>query len=203
MIAGAGKSDTDHLPNVTGAYIPAPHQEAIDVLRRVLPRAKRLGTLFTPSEINSVFYKEQLESVTQKAGLTLETVGVSTSGEIPDAALALSSRSLDVFCQISDNLTGSSFTSIAEAAKRYKLPLVAFAAGQMQKGAFMTVSRDYYDGGVEAAALVARVLRGESPARMPFILVPKIRYTYNLPAARQLGIEIPADLIAKADQVIK
>jgi ABC-type uncharacterized transport system substrate-binding protein len=105
--------------------------------------------------------------------------------------------------QISDNLTGASFTSIAEAAKRYKLPLIAFAAGQMQKGAFMTVSRDYYDSGVEAAALVARALRGESLAKMPFQLVPKIRYTYNLPAARQLGIEIPADLLAKADQVIR
>jgi ABC-type uncharacterized transport system substrate-binding protein len=203
VVAGAGKSDTDHLPNVTGAYIPAAHQEGIDVLKRCLPKTTRIGTLYVPSEVNSVFYKEQLEGIAKKSGITLEAVGVSTSGEIPDAALALCSRKIDVLCQISDNLTGASFTSVAEAAKRYRLPLVGFASGQAQKGAFMTVARDYYDGGVEAGSMAARILRGSSPATMPFELVTKLRYTFNLVVAKQLGIEIPADLLAKADEVIR
>ena len=162
MLAGAGKSDTDHLPFVTGAYIPAPHEEALAILKQVLPNAKRLGTLFVPAEVNSEYYKQQLEGIATRNGYHLESVGVSTSGEVADAALALCSRQLDVFCQISDNLTGASFTSVAEAAKRYKLPLIGFAQGQADKGAFMTVSRDYYDGGVETAKLIARVLRGEN-----------------------------------------
>ena len=202
-LAGAGKSDTDHLPYVTGVYIPAPHEEALEILKRCLPNTKRIGTLYVPSEINSEFYREQLDAAAKRDGMELEAVGVSTSGEVPDAALALCSRQIDVLCQISDNLTGASFTSIAEAAKRNKLPLVAFASGQAQKGAFMTVSRDYYDGGVETAVMVARVLRGESPSTMPFKLVTTIRHTYNLVAAKQLGIQIPQDLLAKADEIIR
>src|SRR6185295_933554 len=188
IVAGAGKSDTDHLPFVTGAYLPAPHAEALAILKRCLPNARRLGTLYTPSEINSEFYKGQLEELTKRNGMSLEAVGVSSSGEVPDAAMALCSRGIDVVCQLSDNLTGASFTSIAEAAKRYKLPLVAFAQGQAQKGAFMTVSRDFYDGGVESALIVARVLRGENPATIPFKFVTKTRYIYNLPKAAEFGI---------------
>ncbi len=203
VLAGAGKSDTDHLPFVTGAYIPAPHEEALAILKQVLPNAKRLGTLFVPAEVNSEYYKQQLEGVATRNGYHLESVGVSTSGEVADAALALCSRQLDVFCQISDNLTGASFTSVAEAAKRYKLPLLGFAQGQADKGAFMTVSRDYYDGGVETARLIARVLRGENTATIPFTLVSKITYTYNLPVAAQLGIRIPPALLAKADRIIR
>ena len=178
-------------------------RKPLAILKRCLPNARRLGTLYTPSEINSEFYKGQLEELTKKNGMTLETVGVSASGEVADAALALCSRGLDVVCQLSDNLTGASFTSIAEAAKRYRLPLVAFAQGQAQKGAFMTVSRDFYDGGVESALIVARVLRGEDPATIPFKFVTRTRYIYNVKRAAELGITIPADLLAKADEVIR
>jgi ABC-type uncharacterized transport system substrate-binding protein len=203
VLAGAGKNDKEHLPNVTGAYIPAPHEEALALLKQFLPNARRLGTLFTPAEVNSEFYKSELERISAQQGFYLEAVGVSTSSEVSDAALALCSRDIDVFCQLSDNLTGASYTSIAEAAKRYKKPLVGFAAGQAEKGAFMTVSRDYYDGGVEAAKLVARVLRGENPASIPFTLVTKITHTYNVAVATRLGIRIPQALLDKADKVIR
>jgi ABC-type uncharacterized transport system substrate-binding protein len=203
VLAGAGKSDTDHLPFVTGAYIPAPHEEALAILKQILPNVKRIGTLFVPSEVNSEFYKEQLEGIARRQGYDFDAIGVSASGEVADAAMALCSRKIDAFCQISDNLTGASFSSVAQAAKRYKVPLVGFASGQADKGAFMTVSRDYYDGGVETALLIARVLRGESTASIPFKLVSKITHTYNLVVAEQLGIRIPPELLAKADKVIR
>src|SRR5262249_15834727 len=60
MVAGGGKTETDHLPFVTGAYILAPHEEGLNALRQCMPGVKRIGTLFVPSEVNSVYYKEQL-----------------------------------------------------------------------------------------------------------------------------------------------
>jgi putative ABC transport system substrate-binding protein len=85
---------------------------------------KRVGTLFVPAEVNSVYYKEELEKVAARMGITVEAVGVSTSAEVADAALALCGRNIDAVCQISDNLTGGSFASIAQAAKRARLPLI-------------------------------------------------------------------------------
>ncbi|HTI71536.1 MAG TPA: ABC transporter substrate-binding protein [Candidatus Limnocylindria bacterium] len=201
ILAGAGKSDDDHLPFVTGSYIPAPHEEGLAALLRCLPRTKRIGTLYVPAEVNSVFYKDQLLIAAKAVGLEVELVGVSTSSEVSDAALALCGRNIDVFCQISDNTTGASFASVVQAAKRARIPLMGFAAGQAKSGAFMTVSRDYFDGGVVSAEMAARVLRGEDPARIPFKLVEQIKYTFNPTAAAQFGIVIPPDVLAKGEIV--
>ena len=51
--------------------------------------------------------------------------------------------------------------------------------------------------------MAAAVLRGQSPAAVPFKLVTRIRHAFNVQAAQRLGIRIPADLLAKADEVIR
>jgi len=201
MLAGAGKSRTDHLPFVTGSYIPAPHDEGLAALRQCLPKAKRIGTLFVPAEVNSVYYKDELLKAAARVGFEVEVVGVSSSSEVADAALALCGRNVDAICQISDNLTGASFASIAQAAKRARLPLMGFASGQAKSGAFMTVSRDFFDGGVASAEIVARVLRGEPPAGIPFQLVEKLKYTFSPSAAARNGIVIPPDLLRRGEVV--
>ncbi len=195
MVAGAGRTEQDHLPNVTGSYVNAPHLEGLQAMKRCLPNLKRVGTLFVPGEVNSVYYKDELLKAAKELGLEVELVGVSNSGEIADAALALCSRPIEAVCQISDNLSGASFASIAQAARRARLPLMGFAAGQCKAGAFMTVSRDFYDGGIDSASLAARVLRGESPANIPFQLVQKIKYTFNPDLARTVGVTLPQDLL--------
>ena len=203
IVAGAGRSDTDHLPFVTGSYVSAPFEEGLRNLKTCLPGAKRIGTLYVPGEVNSVFYKEQLEAAAKKLGLEVETLGVSSSGEVPDGALALCGRNIDVFCQISDNLTGASFASIVQAAKNSRIPLMGFAPGQAQSGAFMAFSRDFYDNGVASGQLALRVLSGENPAQIPFEPVRKTRFTLNLPVAAQYGISIPESLVKSADEVIR
>jgi len=201
MLAGAGKSETEHLPFVTGAYIPAPHAEGLIALRECLPHVKRIGTLFVPAEVNSVYYKDELVKVATQMGIEVEAVGVSTSAEVADAALALCGRNVDAICQISDNLTGGSFASIAQAAKRARLPLIGFASGQSKNGAFMTVSRDFFDGGVASAEITARVLRGESPASIPFQLFEGLKYVFNPAAAASCGVGIPPELLRKGETV--
>ncbi len=201
MAAGAGRSEQDHLPNVTGSYVNAPHMEGLKAVKRCLPGLKRVGSLFVPAEVNSVYYKDELLAAAKELGIEVELVGVSTSGEIADAALALCSRNIDAVCQISDNLSGASFASIAQAARRARLPLMGFASGQAKAGAFMTVSRDFYDGGIDSAFIAARVLRGESPAKIPFQLVPEIKYAFNPATAQNLGITIPKDLLQLGESV--
>lgn len=199
LIAGAGRTDADHLPRVTGAYLPAPHAEGLAALRQCMPNVRRIGSLFVPSEINSVFYKDDLLRAAKAAGIDVEIIGVNSPSEIADAAIALCGRRIDAVCQISDNLTGASFASIAQAAKRAHLPLMGFAFGQSDNGAFMTVSRDFFDGGVASAAIATRVLRGESPAQIPFELVQKIRYRFNTNSAAGAGITIPPTLLQRAE----
>jgi ABC-type uncharacterized transport system substrate-binding protein len=201
VVAGAGRNDNDHAPNVTGAYIPAAHAEGLAALRQCLPNVRRIGTLFVPAEVNSVFYKDELLKAATRLGLDVELVPVSHSSEITDAAIALCGRNIDAVCQISDNLTGASFASVAQATQRARVPLMAFASAQVKNGAFMAVSRDFYDGGVASGRIAARVLLGESPAHIPFQLVETIKYVFNRSAAAAAGVTVPQELLRRGQAI--
>jgi ABC-type uncharacterized transport system substrate-binding protein len=75
-------------------------------------------------------------------------------------------------------------------------------SSQAEQGAVAVVARDYYDGGKEAAQVAARVMRGESPASIPFQPLSKSKIIVNLAAARAVGLAIPGTLLKKADKVI-
>ena len=66
--AGAGRSDTDHLPNVTGVYLPAAYDEMLALIREVLPHARVLGTLYVPSEVNTVYHRDRFGDAARQAG---------------------------------------------------------------------------------------------------------------------------------------
>jgi ABC-type uncharacterized transport system substrate-binding protein len=202
IAAGAGASDTDHLPNVTGVYMAAAFEEMLALIRGILPSARTLGTLFVPAEVNTVFYKDRLQEATVKAGFELITVPANTSSDVGDAALALVSRRPDAICQVPGNLTASAFPSIAQAAARARVPVFAFQTSQVRTGASLVVGRDYRDSGRQAAALAARVMRGERPASLPFQAVTRTRLIVNLEAARRVGLVIPRRIVDRAAEVI-
>ena len=202
VLAGAGKSNTDHLPNVAGNFVVSPFARMMRAVRECLPNARRVGTLFAPAEVNSVFYKDKLVEAAREVGIEVEAVGVSTASEVVDAALALCSTNIDAMCQISDNLSGATFAPIVQASRRFRLPLFSFNSTHSKQGSVLMIARDYYDGGREAGLIAARVMRGENPAEIPFTLVQRTRFIINLDNARKVGLRIPAHLIEQADEVI-
>ena len=202
IAAGAGTSDTEHLPNVTGVYMLPSYDEMLATIRRIVPAVKVVGTLFVPAEVNSVFNRDLLDAACRKAGLTLEAVPANTSVDVADAGLALAARRPDVICQIPGNLTAAAFPTLQQAAQRARLPIFAFQTGQAHGGAVLALARDYHDAGRQSAALAVRVMRGERPAGLPFQAVNRTRLIVNLNAAKQLGLKIPADLVSRADEAI-
>jgi ABC-type uncharacterized transport system substrate-binding protein len=202
IAAGAGKSDTDHLPNVTGVYLVPPFPEMLALIRQALPSVRTIGTLYVPAETNSVFMRDRMEEAVAKAGLELISVPANTSSEVPDAALALASKQIDVICQLPGNLTAASFPSIAQAAQRARVPVFAFQTSQAHGGATVVVARDYHESGRLAAALAVRVMRGERPAALPFQSTANTRLIVNLDAARRIGFTLPLAVVQRAAEVI-
>lgn len=200
--AGAGRSFTDHLPNVTGVATASAYEEVIGLVREYLPNARRVGTIVVPSEVNTVYSRDQLALAARKLGIELVSVPASTSSELPDAALALCGMKIDAVCQVAGNLTATGFTAIARAAREARLPAFGFMSSQAEQGAVAVVARDYYDGGIETAQLAVRIMRGESPASLPLRLLTKNKTIVNLAAARGVGLAIPETLLRKADKVI-
>lgn len=202
IAAGAGRSDTDHLPNVTGVYMVGAYDEMMTIIREYFPSVRVVGTLFVPSEVNSVFHKDKLVEAAQRVGIEVVAVAANTSSEVADAALSLCSRKIDAVCQIPGNLTASSFPSIAQAGQKAGLSIFAFQSVQARGGAAIVLSRDYYDVGREAAFVATRVMRGENPALIPFYPFTATKLIVNLEAAKASGLNIPDSLLKQADEVI-
>ena len=203
MAAGAGKSFTDHLPNVTGVSVFAPVEEALAMVQKHFPQYRRLGTLFCPVEANSVDMKESLEALCKQHGITLESVAVNTSSDLPDAALSLVSRPIDAVLQISDNLTTAGFNALSKAARQTQKPLISLNSTTVALGAPIAMGRDYFNTGEATVEMLERVIRGEDPTKMPFVLPKEVAFTVSPANAAAVGMTLPPDLLKEADKVIK
>lgn len=200
--AGAGKSNNDHAPNVTGVSLLPANDEALAILRTHFPDIRRLGTLYCPAETNMVHAKNDLDETAKRAGFELVYVAADTGTDVPDAAAALMSRDIDAVLQIPGNLTASAFGSISEAARRAHIPIFAFQKSQAIGGAMVVVARDYQDSGRHAAHLAARIIRGEHPSRIPLEDFGRTRLMVNLDAARALNITLSPALVRSAKDVL-
>ena len=201
--AGGGKSDNDHLPNVTGSYTLGAFDEMMKLVKQMVPGVKRVGTLFVPSEINNVVHKKMLTAAAEKAGVELVALPASSSSEVADAALALTHENIDAVTQVGGNLMGTAFTSIAQAAYGAKLPLFGFLSQQAIDGAPVVLTRDFHDAGVDAGHKAAEIMRGKDPKDIPFKLTATTRLIVNKTGAAKCNMTLPPELIKKADRVIE
>ena len=201
LAAGAGKSYTDHLPNVTGIAVLAPIKEMLDLLERHYPHYRRIGTLFCPAEANSVDVKDALAAACKARGIVLETVAANTAGELPDAAASLASLRIDAIVQVSDNLSSSGFTSIANAARRAQKPLFSLNSATVPLGAPLSMGRDYFAVGEHTVTMIEQVIAGTPTAQMPFLLPPTVKLTLSPAHARAIGYELPPALLKEGKVV--
>jgi ABC-type uncharacterized transport system substrate-binding protein len=202
IAAGAGKSDTEHRKNVTGAYLNFPYVPMAEQVRAIFPNARRVGTLYTPGEVNSVVAQRRFAEAVKRAGLELVSLPVNGPSEVSDAALTLCQSGIDVFCQTSDNLSNASFPAISRACDMAKMPLFTFSPSMVKSGAILGLGADYAENARDGGLLAAEVIRGKDPSRIPFHPTAKIRRSVNLDNARRLGVSIPAEWVKTADLVI-
>lgn len=201
VVAGAGKSYTDHKPNVTGVSVLAPVSEALTMIQKYFPQYKRLGTLFCPAEANSVDLKESFEKLCKEHGLTLECVAVNTSSDLSDASLSLVSRPIDAVVQISDNLSSTGFNAITKAARQTQKPLISLNSTTVPLGAPIALGRDYHNCGEVTVEMLERVILGEDPSKMPFVLPPRLFYSASPANAAAVGMTLPPELLKEVDKV--
>lgn len=169
--AGAGTSDSVHLPNVTGVYSPGfgdPEQERrVALIKRIVPHAKRVGVLFSPAEQLSVDLKDRLTSAAKKAGLEVVAVPLNTPSDAAEATNVLVGKKVDAI-EIYGNAAHGGFDSIIKIAKDKKIPVFSPSPFEIMKGATAALYPDFQEGGAVAGKMIARILKGESPAKIPF-----------------------------------
>lgn len=198
VMAGAGKSVTDHLPNVAGITTSSSFDGMARMIKETLPRTKRVGTLFTPAEINSVLYKDWFVEALQAEGIELVALPVTSSADVLQSASELCGKDIQVVCQVVDNLTRPGFALIARKAAENNIPVFVFDSDQMKDGGTICLARDYYDAGLEAAEFALRILGGESPGNIPFTNTQSEKLMINRKLARKYNLQLSNELLEKA-----
>jgi ABC-type uncharacterized transport system substrate-binding protein len=198
VAAGAGKTATDHLPNITGTGSFPPIADTVDVIQKLVPQVRSVGTLYNSSEANSRKVISVGRELFQKRGIKLEEVTITTTSEVFQAAQVLAARKIQALWVTGDNTAIQAFEAIVKVAADARLPLIINDPEFTERGALIAVGIGWQKTCHEAAKRVAQVLLGENPQRLPFENIAIKQVVLNFAAARKLGITFPQELIREA-----
>jgi putative ABC transport system substrate-binding protein len=200
VAAGAGTSFASHLPNITGVGSFPPVADTVDLIQKLIPAVKAVGTVYNTSEANSVKVISVAREAFKKKGIALEEVTATNTSEVFQSAQVACSRKVQALWVTGDNTALQSFDAIVKATKNAKLPLFINDPEFTSRGAVACVGLGWYPAGRAGGALAARVLRGEDPQNIPFQEVAMQKLVLNQDAAKTVGIVFPPEVIKAAAQ---
>jgi len=196
----AGTSPTNHRPNVTGAEIPLPVDSALGIARTTFPKAGAWGTLFDPADPFAEFYVGMAKRKAEQLGIRFVTVACTSPQDIASGVQALRAQGVGGIMQIPSIMIGGGFPALIKQARELGMPVVASNTGY--RGPPLALGASFYDNGYAQGQIMIRVLRGESPANIPFRVSANPQMVVDLGAAADFGVTIPPDIVARASTVI-
>ena len=180
--------------NVTGTSDLTPVAAQIQLLKKVVPGAKKVGLLYCSSEQNSIFQINLAKEACKKEGLSFVEATVSNSNEIQQVTQSLVGK-VDAIYIPTDNMLAAGMATVSMVATPAKLPTICGEKGMVDAGGFVTYGINYYELGKQTAAMAVEILRdGKKPAEMPIQYLEKCDLAVNEDTASKLGITVPADL---------
>jgi putative ABC transport system permease protein len=200
-IINAGTSPTSHRPNVTGAEIPLPVDSALAVANSTFPQVRGVwGTLFDPADPFAEHYLGVARRKAEQLGIKFLTVACTSPQDIATGVQALRAQGANGIMQVPSVMIGGGFPALVKQARELGIPVVASNTGM--EGAPLAIGASFFDNGYQQGLIMIRVLRGESPASIPFKVSANPEMIIDLGAAADLGVTIPKALIDRASKVI-
>lgn len=188
--------------NVTGVSDMWPVLLQMETYTKFVPKAKKWGTIYNPTEANSVAHVKAIRAAATALGLDLIEVTVVNGKEVEQAALSLVGK-VQAITITSDNTTVANIDAIARVCNNHKIALFAGDVDSVPRGAVAAYGMDYFLIGYSAGKKAALVLKGVKPGDIPWGPVEKFSLVINQKAAKAQGVSVPADLLKKADKVLE
>jgi len=188
--------------NVTGVSDELELDRQMELVKRVVPDATRVGMVYNPGEANSVVVVERLRKLLPEMGMTLVEAAAPRSVDVGSAARSLVGK-VDVIYTSTDNNVVSAYESLVKVGMDTKTPLVASDTDSVKRGAIAAIGIDYYKHGVQAGELVVRLLNGEKPGDIAPQKTTELSLFLNRSAAAAQGVTLSQELIDSAAEVIE
>jgi putative ABC transport system substrate-binding protein len=191
--------------NATGftAYEYSMSGKWLELLKDIAPRMTWAAVLRDPAVASGIGQFGAVQIVAPSFGVELIPVDVRDAGEIERAVAAFASGSNGGLIVTASALGTAHRELITTVAARHKLPAVYPSRPYVTAGGLISYGPDLPDQFRRAAGYVDRILKGEKPADLPVQAPTKYELVINLKTAKTLGIEMPASVLARADEVIE
>lgn len=188
--------------NVTGVSDALALEKQIELIKQVVPHAKRVGMVYNPGEANSVVVVERLRELLAEQDMTLVEATAARTVDVGAAARSLVGK-VDVIYTNTDNNVVSAYEALVKVGIDAKIPLVASDTDSVVRGAIAALGINYYDLGLQTGKLVVRILEGENPGDIASETSDNVDLFVNLDAAKKQGVELDEALIKSASKVIE
>jgi len=188
--------------NVTGVSDSLELARQIELIKQVVPNARKVGMVYNPGEANSVAVVEQLRELLPTMGMSLIEAGAPRTVDVGAAARSLVGK-VDVIYTNTDNNVVSAYESLVKVGNDAQIPLVASDTASVARGAIAALGLDYYEMGRQAGRLVLRILDGENPGDIPSETSDQLALHLNPEAARKQGVTLSSELLETAAVVLE
>jgi ABC-type uncharacterized transport system substrate-binding protein len=175
----------------------------LELLHQLVPGTTATGVLGNSTNPNAEQQLKDLQSAARALGQELVVFPGSNEPEIDNSFAAMRERQIRALVVTADGFLISRQDQIVALAARYALPAMYPLSQYVLAGGLMSYGANLRDAFRQTGIYVGRVLKGMKPEDLPVLLPTKVEFVINLKAARALGLEVPARLLALADEVIE
>ena len=191
--------------NITGLTHIAPvlSGKRLELLKETVPKLSRVAVLWEPQAPGSVTQWKESQLAARELGLQLYSAEVSSADKYEGAFKAAAKARSSALAVTLSPSTVSSQKRIAELATNNRVPAIYARGDFVDSGGLMSYGPSYAAEGRDAARLVDKILKGTKPADIPVEQPTKFELVINLKTAKQIGLTIPPNVLARADKVIR
>lgn len=161
----------------------------INLIKKVLPKAKTIGILYTQSEANSVVQKDEAKRLLEEKGFTVVEKTILDSNNVKAAAESLMAE-VDMVFVPTDNIISSTMETVKQISIKHKVPVFGGSTEMVAVGGLYNYGTNYEELGRQTARMLIRVLKGEKPENIAVELPEKLELHTNKEMADALGIDI-------------
>ena len=175
----------------------------LGLLHEMVPKVAVVGVLINPHNANAENQWRELQGAAKSLGLNVVAGRVNGDGDLEQAVQGLVTAGAQAITAQADPFLAGSRERLVTLSQRNNLPAIWEWPDFVAEGGLMSYGTSIVDAYRQVGVYAGRILKGEKPAELPVLQPVKFELAINLKTAKALGIEIPATLLARADEVIE
>jgi putative ABC transport system substrate-binding protein len=191
--------------NITGLSTVSPELSGkrLELLKEIVPKLSRVAVLGSSINPGNADTLRELEAAAQELKIKLQYLDVRNPNDIGTAFRAAGKERADAVIVLSDSMLTSQRRQVIDLAVTSRLPASYARPEFVESGGLMTYGVSLIDNSRRAASYVDKILNGANAADLPVEQPTKLELVINLTAAKQIGLSIPPNVLARADRVIR